>query len=383
MSTQLDILALEPFYGGIRRIMLETIIRCSRHRWTLLKLPPRRIERRLSAASVWFAELLSRHWTGSIDLLFTSEALNLADLYRLHPELIKKPSVVYFHNNQLPDEDGPEGPLDLVNLNTAMAATEIWFNSLYHLRMFLGRATGVVNRHHEISGRNPVADLAAKSQLMVPPVDMQVMHDLVEKQPTRRDKRNIFLETRDADLRLMNTTFAMLQRRGESFHLYTVGPVEGLSPDLRRTALPEMDEVSQCRALLSSGIFLSAKPGAPFDHLAVRALAAGCWPLCPQVGVYSELMPQRMHSPCLYDYTPDTLAGRMQDVWHLDHDHGYEYELRDLLKRFDPVTVCRAIDERLEELVISHSVLGSLNPEQSAPGMPGASGTPGGAPGAR
>ncbi|HMB96509.1 MAG TPA: DUF3524 domain-containing protein, partial [Tepidisphaeraceae bacterium] len=89
MSTQLDILALEPFYGGIRRLMLETIIRCSRHRWTLLKLPPRRIERRLSAASVWFAELLSRHWTGSIDLLFTSEALNLADLYRLHPELMQ------------------------------------------------------------------------------------------------------------------------------------------------------------------------------------------------------------------------------------------------------------------------------------------------------
>ncbi|HWP39717.1 MAG TPA: DUF3524 domain-containing protein, partial [Tepidisphaeraceae bacterium] len=69
MSTQLDILCLEPFYGGIRRIMLETLIRCSRHRWTLLKLPPRRIERRLSAASVWFAELLTRHWTGSIDLL--------------------------------------------------------------------------------------------------------------------------------------------------------------------------------------------------------------------------------------------------------------------------------------------------------------------------
>jgi hypothetical protein len=106
MSTQLDILALEPFFGGIRRIMLETMIRCSRHRWTLLKLPPRRIERRLSAASVWFAELLTRHWTGNVDLLFTSEALNLADLYRFIPDLIKKPSVVYFHSNQLPWKGG-------------------------------------------------------------------------------------------------------------------------------------------------------------------------------------------------------------------------------------------------------------------------------------
>src|SRR3954467_31267 len=199
MSTQLDILALAPFYGGIRRLMLETIIRCSRHRWTLLKLPPRRIERRLSAASVWFAELLSRHWTGNVDMLFTSEALNLADLYRLHPELIKKPSVVYFHNNQLPADDQREGPLDLVNLNTALAASEIWFNSLYHLRSFLARASAVVNRHPEISGRNPLADLAAKSHLMPPSVDMQILHDLAANDAIQREKRNVFLETRDAD----------------------------------------------------------------------------------------------------------------------------------------------------------------------------------------
>jgi hypothetical protein len=349
-STQLDILCLEPFYGGMRRIMLETILRCSRHRWTVLKLPPRRIERRLSAASVWFAELLTRHWTGSIDLLFTSEALNLADLYRLHPELIKKPSIVYFHSNQLPAEAGREGPLDLVNLNTAMAATEIWFNSLYHLRSFLSRATAVVNRHHEIAGQNPVADLAAKAHLMVPPVETQLIQELVNNEVIYRDKRNIFMETRDADMRLLNLTFGMLERRGESFHLHTVGPVDGLPAEVKRTALNESDDVAQCRAMLSSGIFLSARTGAPFDHLAVRALAAGCWALCPQEGGYSELMPEVMHSPCLYEYSADTLAGRMQDVWHLDHLHNYEYALSDLLKKFDPEVACRAMDERLEEL---------------------------------
>lgn len=359
MSTQLDILALEPFYGGIRKLMLETMIRCSRHRWTLLKLPPRRIERRLSAASVWFAELLSRHWTGSIDLLFTSEALNLADLYRLLPELIKKPSVVYFHHNQLPAKMNREGPLDLVNLNTAMAASEIWFNSLYHLRTFLARATSVVNRHHEISGRNPVAEIAAKAHLMPPPVDMQTMHHLAAEEVIYRDKRRIFVETRDADVELLNSAFGMLQRRGESFHLQTVGPVEGLLDDVQRTTISENDETGQCRALLSCGLFISAKTGAPFDHHAVRALSAGCWALCPLEGVYGEYMPEMLHSPCLYDRAPDTLAGRMQDLWHLEHEHGYEYALSDLLKRFDPMVACKAMDERLEELVVTHSVIGS------------------------
>src|SRR5438094_6007207 len=107
MSSQIDILALEPFYGGARRIMLDALIHCSRHRWTLLKLPPRRIERRLAAAAHWFAEQLSRHWVGHVDLLFTSEALNLADLYRLMPNLARKPAVVYFHSNELPEPGVP------------------------------------------------------------------------------------------------------------------------------------------------------------------------------------------------------------------------------------------------------------------------------------
>ena len=359
MSTQLDILALEPFFGGIRRIMLETMIRCSRHRWTLLKLPPRRIERRLSAASVWFAELLSRHWTGNVDLLFTSEAMNLADLYRMTPELIKKPSVVYFHSNQLPANDQREGPLDLVNLNTAMASSEIWFNSLYHLKTFLSRASAVVGRHPEISGQNPVADLAGKAHLMPPPVDLSMLLKIGGAQKVHRDKRQIFVETRDADLRLLNATFGMLLRRGERFHLHTVGPVEGLHPEVQRTAISETDEEGQARAMLSSGIFISAKPGAAFDHLAVRALVAGCWPLLPQVGVYSEMLPPPLHSPCLYDYAADTLAGRMQDVWHLDHGETHDAELQETLKRFDPVLACKAMDERLEELVITDSVIGS------------------------
>src|SRR5258705_3926917 len=153
MSTQLDILALEPFFGGARKAMLETLIRCSRHRWTLLKLPPRRIERRLAVAAHWFAEQLSRHWVGPVDLLFCSEALNLADLYRLMPNLAKSPSVVYFHSNELPEPGvvSVNPALDYANLNTAAAATEIWFNSKFHVRMFLAGGNALITANTELA----------------------------------------------------------------------------------------------------------------------------------------------------------------------------------------------------------------------------------------
>src|SRR3954465_13959319 len=198
MSQQLDILALEPFFGGGRRHMLESIIRCSKHRWTLLKLPPRRMERRLTAAAHWFAEQLSRHWVGRTDVLFTSEAMNLADLYRLAPALVKKPSVVYFHSNQLPAvKANSESDLDIVNLNTAAAANEIWFNSLFHLRDFLARASALVQRHPELSAHNPMPGLTAKAQLMLPAVDFTTVHELAESSHIQRQKRWVFLDTRD------------------------------------------------------------------------------------------------------------------------------------------------------------------------------------------
>src|SRR5579862_7387901 len=202
MATQLDILALEPFYGGVRKAMLETIIRCSRHRWTLFKLPPRRIERRLSAAAHWFAEQLSRHWVGRVDVLFTSEAMNLADLIRLLPTLSRKPSVVYFHSNELPDPGQFEsvGPHELVNLSTAQAASELWFNSDYHIQNFAYRTAGRVQRHPELSSRNPLPEMLQKSYLMFPPVELHVVDEIAAQNTIQRQRRRIFVETRDADM---------------------------------------------------------------------------------------------------------------------------------------------------------------------------------------
>jgi Domain of unknown function (DUF3524) len=351
MAKQLDILALEPFYGGGRRHMLETLIHYSRHRWTLLKLPPRRIERRLTAAAHWFAEQLTRHWVGRVDLLFTSEALNLADLYRLMPSLLKKPSVVYFHNNQLPAPTSTsDSPLDMANLNTAAAAHEIWFNSMYHLRDFFTRAASLVARHPELSSHNPMPEMTHKAQLLPPPVDFNAIHEMTMQGQIARKKRAMFVDTRDANVGVLNSALAQLARRGEKFELITVGPVEELAENLPRTTLPETDEPGHVKAMLSCGLFVSTTDNSPCDWRGIRSLAAGCWPVVPQSGCYPEIVPQKMQGQSLYDGSPSGLASRIQDVWHLEPPRGYEEQLAEILHQFDPIAACRAIDERLEQL---------------------------------
>ncbi len=357
MSAQLDILALEPFYGGVRRAMLEAVIRGSRHRWTLLKLPPRRIERRLAAAAHWFAEQLSRHWVGNLDLLFTSEVLNLSDLYRLMPALLKKPSVVYFHSDQLPVPGTlSHSPLDLVNLNSAAAATEIWFNSMSHLRSFLARAGSLVSRHPELASHSPMAELTTKAQIFQPPIDLSAIHALAPGMQGQREKRSIFVETRDADIHLLNATMAILERRSEKFKLFSVGNLDRLDDRFERITLPENDDNLQAQAMLESGVFLSVKPDAPCDHYAVRALAAGCWPLFPNSGVYRELLPEGLHTSCLYEARAEVLASRLQDAFHLEQLGGYEAQQLLILRRFDPVVACRAMDERLSDLASTAAI---------------------------
>src|SRR5262249_32134708 len=240
-----------PFFGGTRRNMLETVIRCSRHRWTLLKLPPRRIERRLTAAAHWFAEQLSRHWVGHVDLLFCSEALNLADLYRVMPNLARKPSVVYFHSNELPEPGvkSANPALDYANLNTAAAATEIWFNSKYHVRAFLAGVSALVSANTEFAAQNPMPALPAKIRYMPPPVDMSLARELIANRAVPRAKRTVFVETRDANIDLLNAGLGMLQRRGERLQLITVGPVEHLTTDVPRQTVVESNLDAQVRGL--------------------------------------------------------------------------------------------------------------------------------------
>jgi len=352
MARQLDILALEPFYGGGRRNMLETLVHYSKHRWTVLKLPPRRIERRLTAAAHWFAEQLTRHWVGRVDLLFTSEAMNLADLYRLMPQLMKKPSVVYFHDNQLPHPSSTsDSPLEMANLNTATAATEIWFNSMFHLRDFLARASALVNRHPELLSHNPMPSLNGKSHLMRPPVDFTPIQEaLMRSGQVARKKRGIFVDTRDANVQLLNAALGTILRRGEKLDLTTVGPVEDLDQTLSRTTLPENDEAAHVKAMLASGIFLSTKNAPAADYRGIRAMAAGCWPIVPATGVYPELIPSKIHAATMHDGTPHGLTGKLQDAWHVEQPVGYEDELADILGQFDPMTACTAMDDRVEQL---------------------------------
>lgn len=351
MSEQLEILAIEPFYTGSRRLMLETLVRRSRHRWTVLRLPGRRIERRLEAAAQWFAEVVLRRPPMNFDLLFTSEAINLPELYQLCPELAGRPVVTYFHENQLPPPGrGVTRPIDHVNLLTAVEASEIWFNSLHHLRTFMGRATAVVKQLPHYFEPETMQRVTSRSQLVAPPVEVGAVREIEASSGFERDRRSVFADLRGADTRLLADGLAALQARGERFELVTVGPRGHLPANFPRTALPEHDEDGATFAMARCGTYLSTQTDAMFDPRAVMALASGMRAVLPEAGCYPEIVPSGALASSLYQPRPDFLASALQDRWALPELSGWDEDLRAGVAQFDAESVVGTIDWKLSSL---------------------------------
>jgi hypothetical protein len=354
MSAQLDILALEPFYGGERRAFLEALIHGSRHRWTLLKLPPRRLERRMAAAGLWFAEQLSRQSAGAVDLLFTSDSMNLGDLFSRVTSLSRKPSVVYFHANQLPPpESVVDGPHDLVYLSSANAASEIWFNSHFHFTSFFTRLGGLFERHPDLGSSGTIATLRDKSKLILPPVAAQPTDAPV----TRGDSRTVFINLHGAPMELLNQTLLKLRQMNEEFQLLVVGPAGELDASLPRRIVSEQDEAAQQAAAAEAGTYLSILHDCPQDHHLIRCLSGGAWPVVPARGVYPELIPKSLHRPCMHDGSMKVLIERLQDAWQFRPEAPQQEALRQIPHQFDPLARCREIDQRLEEVALENMLM--------------------------
>jgi hypothetical protein len=158
-------------------------------------------------------------------------------------------------------------------------------------------------------------------------------------------------------MNLLNHALATVTRRGESFELVTVGPVEQLATDLPRHTVSETDDAGQIQAIHQASVYLSAKPHTPCDLHAIRALAADCWPIVPRAGVYMELVPKMLQSACMYDPAdPDSLASRIQDHWYIEKPTGYAAEVAKILKPFDAIAACKAIDQRLNDIAATRAV---------------------------
>ncbi|MEM7483280.1 MAG: DUF3524 domain-containing protein [Acidobacteriota bacterium] len=173
------VLALEPYDGGSHRAFLIGWSEVSRHRWTILGLPPFKWRWRMRHAPLTFARRIRRRWSEGErwDLLWASSMLDLAQLRGLAPEVASLPAVLYFHENQLTyplssavGESARRRDLHFAfsHLTSALAAEAVWFNSAFHRDDWSGATEALIRRMPDHRPLAEIEEIRRRSVVQAP-----------------------------------------------------------------------------------------------------------------------------------------------------------------------------------------------------------------------
>jgi glycosyltransferase involved in cell wall biosynthesis len=302
----MNILALEPYYGGSHRAFLDGWSAASRHSWTKIGLPAAKWKWRMRHAAVTMAEDVNRRAAEgqSWNRLFCSDMLNLAELKGLvTAEVAALPSVVYFHENQLtyPVRDEKERDLHfaLTNFTTALAASQVWFNSAYHRDSFLTALPPLLRKmpdYHCLDGIDRVRAKAA------------VYHPGIEQIPSRGERApgpaRILWAARwehDKNPELFFKALEALLGRQIEFRVSVVGQQFQRTPEVFASARQKLgnrvdrwgyqeNRAEYLQALQEADIIVSTADHEFFGISVVEAIAAGACPLLPDRLAYPEIL---------------------------------------------------------------------------------------------
>lgn len=329
--SRLRILALEPYYGGSHRSVLDGLVRHVDADWTLLTLPARKWKWRMRGAAITMAEqaasLAASTGPGGapFDLVFASTFLNLAEFRGLvGAPIAQVPAIVYFHENQLvyPNRHTAEWDFQfpLTNITSALSAQRCIFNTHWNLDEFVREVPGFIREFPDNHPKGLAERIAEKSVVLAPPFEP----DAFDSAPvTRAGRCRIVWPHRWEHDKNPGEFFSAVMRLAEEgldFEVAIAGQsfreTEGLMRDaasvlgerLVHCAEPGSRE-EYARLLASADVAVSTADNEFFGLAMVEACYAGCLPVVPDRLAYPEVYPAE------YRYRgPDQLVAKLRDA---------------------------------------------------------------------
>ncbi len=324
----LNILAIEPYYGGSHRAFIDGWAAAGRHRFTLITLPARKWKWRMRGAAIWAVDQLATlPESARFDLIFVSDMLSVADLVALLPQRFARlPIICYFHENQLTYPLSPNDRRDyqygLTNITSCLAADEVWFNSEYHRQSFVEAAGQLLKQMPDCVPVAVPQRIRDRSRIMHPGVDLT---GLKPNTPQRVNDPPILLWNHrwefDKNPDAFFAALEVLAERKISFCLMVLGEAFRASPPVFEQARNRFaDQVLEFGFLESRADYLTALNSADFvvstaiheffGLSTVEAVAGGCRPVLPRRLSYPELIPDEMHDAVFYD-SDESLADKL------------------------------------------------------------------------
>ncbi|MCD6501992.1 DUF3524 domain-containing protein [bacterium] len=316
------ILMVEPYYGASHRALVEGLISRIPFEAELLSLSPRKWKWRMRGGAWVLAEKAKA--IAPCSVLFASDFLDLSAFLAMGPAWLRDcKKVVYFHENQLTYpvrvEDERDFHFGLTNIETALVADTVVFNSEFHRRDFVEATEALLKRFPDNRPSGIGEKIARKSIVLPVPMDLSEFPQSPPKSGPSTILWNMRWEFDKAPEAFFRPLFALAES-GLDFRVAVAGESFQDRPAIFDEAEARLADkivswgflesrrdylnlLSRCDVVVSTAIH-------EFFGIAVaEAVAAGCFPLLPNRLAY----PERYPKPNLYDSETE-LRDRLRDI---------------------------------------------------------------------
>lgn len=322
----MNILALEPWYGGSHRNFLDGLQRHSSHTIHPITMAARFWKWRMHGGGVTMArKALAAAQEGFVpDVILASDMVNLpAFLALTRGAFDGVPVVLYLHENQLtyplPEGQPRDNTYAYINYLSALSADQVVFNSQFHFDEFMEALPVLLRAFPDYTHLNTVQQIRAKSSVLHLGMNLDG-HDeyrgaykphewgpAMEPPIVLWNQRWEYDKNPGAFFGLMNR----LDDAGHAFRLILAGEHFEEQPKEFEKAFEryasrilhygyaeDFDEYS--RLLHRADLVVSTSIHEFFGIAILEAIYCGCHPLLPNRLSYPELIPEPLHHPLLH-----------------------------------------------------------------------------------
>jgi len=277
-----------------------------------------------------------------VDLIFTTDMMDVAALRGLLPASYRDvPILCYFHENQLTypwqDERERDHHFAFTNIQSALAADAVWFNSKFHQDEFFEAAEAFLRRMPDYA---PIDQLhRARNNASVQYPGVTVIEDSRAPRETDSPIHLVWAARWEHDKNPEDffNALRILKSNHTPFTVSVVGQQFDRAPSCFATARREFATdirhwgflpKDEYRALLlTADCIISTAIHEFFGIAVVEAMSAGCVPVLPNRLSYPELIwddPQ-FSDRCLYDGTVEDLARKLTNLARLRREASDEF----------------------------------------------------------
>ncbi|MEX1043712.1 MAG: DUF3524 domain-containing protein [Acidimicrobiia bacterium] len=356
----MQVLLIEPYFGGSHRAWAEGYAATSMHEVTIVSHESRWWTWRMKGSAVTLAESVARLASDGYrpDVVLVSDMVDVAALRTfLAPSIGRPPLALYFHESQLTYPDSPLMDSDrsypFLNWTSALASDTVFFNSGYHRDVFFEEIPKLLKSFPDHTHTHLVDSVAARTAVLPVGVDLGWASAATSRSDTpllvwnHRWEHDKDPETfADAIRAVAETHDFRLALAGERFRTVP-GVLDELAEEMRdRIEVNDHLPTDAYRALLlRADVVVSTALQEFFGISVVEAIAAGARPVLPRRLSYPWLIPVEHHETVLYEPGSFAAALRVALTERRSPDG-----LRESMAMFDWSVVAPRYDSALEAL---------------------------------